>query len=111
MLLASLRFVLSASFGRAPLQFFPLAFVGECVFFFDSKNKHPKVLNDYRPVLLTSLVMKYFERLIKKEFLPHSEPLLDPLQFAYRAGRGVEDATATLLNLVLKHLEGSKTHA
>lgn len=35
--------------------------------------------------------------------------LLDPLQFAYRTKRGVEDATATLLNLVLKHLKGSKT--
>ena len=32
-------------------------------------------------------------------------------QFAYRARRGVEDATATLLNLILKHLEGSNTHA
>ena len=37
--------------------------------------------------------------------------MLDPLQFAYRAGRGVEDATLTLLNLIYKHIEGSKTHA
>ncbi len=38
------------------------------------------------------------------------EDSLDPLQFAYRARCGVEDATVTLLNLVLKHLEGTKTH-
>jgi len=39
------------------------------------------------------------------------EDSLDPLQFAHRARRGVEDATATLSNLVLKHLEGRKTQA
>lgn len=38
------------------------------------------------------------------------ERLLDPLQFAYRANRGVQDATITLLNLIYKHLEGNKNH-
>ena len=37
--------------------------------------------------------------------------LLDPLQFAYRPGRGVEDAVTTLLNLVVGHLENAKAHA
>ncbi len=36
------------------------------------------------------------------------EDSLDPLQLAYRARCGVEDATVTLVNLVLKHLEGTK---
>ena len=40
-----------------------------------------------------------------------TDHLLDPLQSAYRAGRDVQDALATLLNLLFKHLEGSKTHA
>ena len=40
-----------------------------------------------------------------------TEILLEPLQFAYREGRGVQDATATLLNLLFKHLVGSKNHA
>lgn len=75
-----------------------------------AKHNNPKELNDYRPVALTSLVMKCFEKLLKKEVLTKTEHLLDPLQFAYRAKRGVEDATATLLNLLHKHLEGSKTH-
>ena len=34
--------------------------------------------------------------------------LLDPLQFAYRPGRVVEDAVATLIKLIL---EDDKTHA
>ncbi len=67
-------------------------------------------LNDFRPIALTSLIMKCFEKLVKEVLLAKTKNLLDPLQFAYRTQRGVEDATATLLNLVLKHLEGSKTH-
>ncbi len=57
------------------------------------------------------MVMKQFEKLVKAEILGKTEHLLDPLQFAYRNNRGVQDATATLLNLVYKHLEGSKNHA
>lgn len=34
---------------------------------------------------------------------------LDPLQFAYRSGRGADDAMSTLLNMILSHLEGAKT--
>ena len=74
-----------------------------------AKVSRPKTLNDFRPVALTSLVMKQFERLIKSELVGKTESLLDPYQFAYREGRGVQDATATLLNLVLKHLENNKT--
>ena len=36
---------------------------------------------------------------------------MDPLQFAYRHGKGVEDATLTILNLVHTHLEKEKAHA
>ena len=76
-----------------------------------AKISNPKTLNDFRPVALTSLIMKQFEKLVKRELVAKTESLLDPLQFAYREGRGVQDATATLLNLVHKHLEGGKTHA
>ena len=76
-----------------------------------AKCNKPKTLNDFRPVALTSLVMKQFEKLIKAELVSKTGSLLDPLQFAYREGRGVQDATATLLNLLFKHLEGSKNHA
>ena len=76
-----------------------------------AKTTHPKAPNDYRPVALTSLVMRSFEKLIKHELLVRTEHLLDPVQFAYRMGRGVQDATITLLDLLTKHLEGNKAHA
>ncbi|CAI5677546.1 unnamed protein product [Oreochromis niloticus] len=76
-----------------------------------AKGSSPKVLNDFRPVALTSLVMKSFEKIIKKEILMHVEHHLDPFQFAFRAGRGVEDAAVTLLHLLYKHLEAPHTHA
>ena len=75
------------------------------------KIKTPKSLNDYRPVALTSFVMKTFEKIVKEEILCVPQTKLDPLQFAYRAGRGVEDATGTLLNMVLDHLNGAKNFA
>ncbi|KAL0165593.1 hypothetical protein M9458_037437, partial [Cirrhinus mrigala] len=51
--------------------------------------KKPKTtgLNDYRPVALTSVVMKSFERLVLAYLKDITGPLLDPLQFAYRANR------------------------
>ncbi|KAK3557548.1 hypothetical protein QTP70_029230 [Hemibagrus guttatus] len=50
-------------------------------------------LNDYRPVALTSVVMKSFERLVLSYLKDITDPLLDPLQFAYRANRSVDDGT------------------
>ncbi|KAK0134020.1 hypothetical protein N1851_030427 [Merluccius polli] len=43
------------------------------------KIKTPKSLNDYRPVALTPLVMKTFEKIIKEEILGVSQTKLDPL--------------------------------
>ena len=51
------------------------------------KTNNPKQLNDYRPVALTSLVMKTMEKLVKSLIGPITESQLDRLQFAYRAGR------------------------
>ncbi|KAI3351098.1 hypothetical protein L3Q82_005666 [Scortum barcoo] len=51
-------------------------------------------LNVYRPVALTSNIMKCFERLFKT-FITSSLPdSLDPFQFAYRPNRSTEDAIA-----------------
>lgn len=58
------------------------------------KTRSPQVINDFRPVALTSLVMKCFEKVVKGEILQQSKDRLDPLQFAFRQGRGVEDATS-----------------
>ncbi|XP_033109699.1 uncharacterized protein LOC117110956, partial [Anneissia japonica] len=68
-------------------------------------------LNDYRPIALTSLIMKCLERFVVNQIKPVKEPKLDPMQFAYRAHRGVEDATATLVHYTKKHLETSNSYA
>ena len=75
--------------------------------------KKPKVkeLNNFRPVALTPLPMKCLEKIVLKNLLPFVEPHLDPLQFAYRTGRGVEDAIATLLHKLLKHIESPGCYA
>ena len=40
-------------------------------------------LNDYRPVALTSVAMKCFERLVLAHIISILPDTLDPLQFAY----------------------------
>ncbi len=42
------------------------------------KNSKPSYLNDYRPVALTSTVMKVFERLLKKHICSSIPATLDP---------------------------------
>ena len=74
------------------------------------KTSHASVSNDYRPVALTSLLMKSLEKIIKAYIINTIRHLLDPLQFAYRSERGTDDAILSLLHLVYMHLEGSKTH-
>ena len=68
-------------------------------------------LNDYRPVALTSVVMKVFERLVLKYMKSVTGQLLDPYQFAYRANRCVEDAVALMLHHILTHLDSPNTYA
>ncbi|KAI5616827.1 gastrula zinc finger protein XlCGF28.1-like [Silurus asotus] len=69
------------------------------------KKPQPACLNDYRPVALTSVVMKCFERLVR-DFITASLPdTLDPLQFAYRQNRSTEDAIAHLLHTTNSHLD------
>lgn len=75
------------------------------------KTSCPKILNDFGPIALTCIVMKKFEKLVRKEILKKTESDFDPLQFAYRPHRGVEDATVTLMNMLFKHPEGNGTHA
>ncbi|TWW71072.1 hypothetical protein D4764_17G0005550 [Takifugu flavidus] len=73
--------------------------------------KKPRItgLNDYRPVALTSVVMKSLERLILPHLKSITTPLLDPLQFAYRANRSVDDAVNLALHSILQHLDISRT--
>ncbi|KAI5619464.1 gastrula zinc finger protein XlCGF28.1-like [Silurus asotus] len=75
--------------------------------------KKPSItgLNDYRPVALTSVIMKTFEKLVLAHLKKVTEQLLDPLQFAYRANRLVDDAVNMGLNYILQHLDCPGTYA
>ncbi len=55
--------------------------------------------------------MKSFEKTVKESLLDIVQETLDPLQFAYRSGRGEKDEVGTLLNLILIHEEGAKALA
>ncbi len=66
-------------------------------------------LNDYRPVALTSVAMKSF-RLVLAYLMDTTGPLLDPLQFAYRANRSVDDAVNMGLHYILQHLDRPGTY-
>ena len=66
-------------------------------------------MNDLRPVALTAVMMKTFERII----LQHLKSVVpkDPFQFAYLQGRSVEDATLTFLHTLHEHLDKLKSYA
>ncbi|KAK3561055.1 hypothetical protein QTP86_026387, partial [Hemibagrus guttatus] len=68
-------------------------------------------LNDYRPVALTSVVMKSFECLVLSYLKDITDPLLDPLQFAYRTNRSVDNAVNMALHFILQHLDSPGSYA
>ncbi len=72
------------------------------------KNSKPSCLNDYRPVALTSTVMKVFERLLKKHICSSIPATLDPLQFAYRPNRSTDDVISQVLHSSLTHIDSKK---
>ncbi len=71
------------------------------------KNNKPSCLNDYRPVALTSIVMKVFERLVKSHICSSIPVTLDPLQFAYRPKDLLMMTSLTYLHSSLTHIDSS----
>ncbi len=69
------------------------------------KKSSPSCFNDYRPVALTPILMKCFERLVMQHIKSVLPPSLDPFQFAYRSNRSTDDAIATALHSALTHLD------
>ena len=67
-----------------------------------TENKH------FRPIALTSSVMKCFEKIVVNMVKPMVSSDLNPLQFAYKKGRSTEDS---VLYLISKHLEDPKAYA
>ena len=74
------------------------------------KKPQVKELNDLRPVALTSIVTKSLEKIISKETKKCSGSTQDPMQFAYREKRSVEDTVSIFLQNVYKHLDMPKNY-
>ena len=55
------------------------------------KNSKASCHNDYRLVVLTSVIMKCFERLVMAHINSIIPDTLDPLQFSYRPNRSIDD--------------------
>ena len=70
-----------------------------------TKIPHYKDFNSYRPVALTSHLMKTLEWQVLIHLCPLVGPFVDLLQFAYQPGIGVDDAITFLLDRSLSHLE------
>ena len=75
------------------------------------KKPCPAENNDYRPVALTSNVVKALERILTEELRKEVGPRLDPYQFAYSKNRSTCDAISTVAHLTLKHLECKVAYA
>ena len=73
------------------------------------KSSHAKDLNDFRPIDLTSVICKSLQKIVCNYLTASVANRMDPLQFAYKAKRGVEDATLTLMELVTHHLDQTGT--
>uniref|UniRef100_A0A4W5LD23 Reverse transcriptase domain-containing protein n=1 Tax=Hucho hucho TaxID=62062 RepID=A0A4W5LD23_9TELE len=74
------------------------------------KNTKATCLNDYRPVALTYVAMKCFERLVMAHINNIIPETLDPLQFAYRPNRSTDDAISIALHTALSHLDKRNTY-
>ncbi|TWW77710.1 hypothetical protein D4764_12G0011000 [Takifugu flavidus] len=59
---------------------------------------HAREPNHFRPVALTSHLMKTMERIVLTHLRQLVDSKMDPLQFAYQPGIGVDDAVIYLLN-------------
>ncbi len=67
-------------------------------------------LNDWRPVALTPIFSKCFEKLIRDYICSVLPASLDPLQFANRSNRSTDDAIAFTLHTALSHLENKNAY-
>eukprot|EP00061_Rhincodon_typus_P004878 g23649.t1 len=68
------------------------------------KKARVMCLNNYRPVALTSLIMKCFERLVMAHINSSLPACLNPLQCAY-CNKSTVDAISLALHLSLEHLD------
>jgi hypothetical protein len=73
------------------------------------KKNPPTCNNDYRPIALTAIMMKCLEKIVKNHLSEQVSPHTDNFQFAYTTNRCVEDATLSLTDCVLRHVDKPNT--
>ncbi len=74
------------------------------------KKSPVSCLNDYRLIALIPIIMKCFERLVMHNIKTSLPNTLDPLQFAYRPNRSMDEAISSTLHLALTHLENKDSY-
>ncbi len=81
------------------------------IFIVESKYKYK---THYRAIIslstFTSVAIESFERLVLAYLKDTTGPFLDPLQFAYRENRSVDDAVNMALQFILQHLDRTGTY-
>ena len=75
------------------------------------KKSSPQCMNDYRPVALTSVIMKCFEKIVLNFINALLPKNFDTFQFAYRPQRNIDDAIAINIHEILNHCESKNTYA
>ena len=75
-----------------------------------SENTKASCLNDYRPVALTSVAMKCFERLVIAHINTIVPENLDPFQFANRTNRSKDYAISIALHTAFSYLDKRITY-
>ena len=73
------------------------------------KKSNPKSNNDYRPIALTSVIMKCFEKIIKEKLLKYVD--LDNYQYAYKRGCSTKDACIGIDYFLRSQLAKPSTYA
>ena len=76
------------------------------------QNNSPSDLSDYRPIAITSVVMKCFEKIVLHQLLDLINGMQDPFQFAYKSNRSIEDAILhkTFQHNTLLHVNNPKSY-
>ncbi len=69
------------------------------------KKSPVSCLNDYRPIALTPIIMKCFERLVMHNIKTRLLNTLDSFQIAYCPNRSTDDAISSTHHLALTHLK------
>ncbi len=91
------------------LSVVPACFKKSTILPIPKKNKIT-CLNDWRPVALTPIFSKCFEKLVRDYICSVLPASLDPLQFAYRSNHSTDNAIAFTLHTALSHLENKNTY-